>query len=174
MSVLGIFLVVVGTMLSTPSEIRFTQNGEAMPLRQQDDGTFKLELKAEPFMIIFPGEELQVCAGIEPGLFEHAQAGVDINADFNSNFFIYKYLAGTSDSNFLSIEKDTGMSLNPTHGAKPYDKGFSFYEVANLQLDGQEYPLSTHDRLYIALWLDKNKDQFIDQEELIHVFLEFM
>jgi hypothetical protein len=148
-----------------------------VPLELQENGVYKLELKPESFTLVFPGEELHVCAGLDEELFEHAKAGTDINADFNSYFFIYKYLAGASDSEFLSIEKDTGMSLNKTHGAKPLNKSpnnnRSYYRISSLQSDDKSILLGSVKQLYMAIWRDANKDQFIDPQESMHVQIEF-
>ena len=119
--------------------------------------------------LVFQGKELHVCAGLDKELFNFTKPGTDINADYNSYFFIFKYLAGSEDTDYLSIEKNTGNTLNETHGAKSIGEGFYQFTLKFLINDGDKQPLSEFKELFMALWLDVNKDQYIDQEELLWV-----
>ena len=151
----------------TPN-IKFVQ-GDTVGLDESKKGYYQIDLKKDPFTIVFQGNELHVCAGLDEELFEFTKSGTDINADFNSYFFIYKYLAASKDSDYLSIEKNTGNSLNETHGAKSAGSGLYQYTVKSLMNDGSQKLLSEFKELFLALWLDANKDQFIDKEELLWV-----
>lgn len=166
-----IFMLVLitggGVCAQTPG-ISFLQ-GEIVPLKKGKKDYYQVDLKNEAFTIVFPGKELHVCAGTEEELFKYTQAGTDINADFNSYFFIFKYLAGSEDTDYLSIEKNTANTLNETHGAKPGGDGLYQFTVRSLLNDGEQQQLSDFKALYLALWLDKNKDQYIDKEEILRV-----
>jgi len=143
--------------------------GDTLSLKVGKKDYYELQLKGEPFTILFEGNELHVCAGLDEDLFQFTRANTDINADFNSYFFIFKYLAGSSSSDFLSIEKDTANSLNETHGAKSVGNSMYKYTVNSLLNEGNIEGLENFKKLYLALWLDANKDQFIDKEELVWV-----
>ncbi len=149
-------------------DIKFVQ-GDTMSLQKGKKNYFEVELRREAFTLVFKGNELHVCAGLEENLYEFTKPNTDINADFNSYFFIFKYLAGSPDSDFLSIEKDTGNSLNETHGARPAKDGYYQYTIRNVMNDGEINPISDFKKLFMALWLDSNRDQFIDEQELLWV-----
>ena len=107
-----------------------------------------------------------VCAGLTEEVFQYTKAGTDINADFNSYFFIFKFLAMENNADYLPTGKDEAASLNETHGAKPKGDGTYYFKVNSLMVGEVSKPISDFDEFYLALWLDQNKDQFIDQEEL--------
>lgn len=155
----------------TPN-IHFIQ-GDTVRLHEGKNGYYEVKLKAAPFNLVFRGKELHVCAGLDKNLFNFTKAGTDINADFNSYFFIFKYLAGSENTDYISIEKDTGNSLNETHGAISIGEGFYQFTLKSLMNNGDNKPLSEFKELYMALWLDANKDQFIDKEELLWVRANF-
>ena len=155
------------TEAQTP-DIKFVQ-GDTLSLEENKKGYYEIELYKEPFTIIYKGKELHVCAGLDEELFQFTKPDTDINADFNSYFFIFKYLAASEDADFLSIEENTGNSLNKTHGAQAAGGGLYQYTVRSLLNDGDSKPLSEFNRLFLALWLDSNKDQYIDKEELLWV-----
>ena len=153
-------------------DVKFVQ-GDTLTLIESKKNYFDVDLKAAPFSLIFKGNELHVCAGLDESLFEFTKPDTDINADASSYFFIFKYLAGSQESDFLSIEKDTGVALNETHGAFPDGRGYSIYNVRRFMIDGDLVPISEFKRVFFAFWLDKNKDQFIDKMELLWVRANF-
>ncbi len=162
-----LFSVISTSSAQTPN-IKFIQ-GDTVALVKDKNDYYEMDLKQMPFDILFEGSELHVCASVDNGLFKFTQPNTDINADFNSYFYIFKYLAGTKNTDFLSIEKDTGNSLNETHGAKSAGDNQYRFTVRSLMNEGDIQPLSEFKKLFLALWLDANKDQFIDKEELIWV-----
>jgi len=154
-------------------EITFVQ-GEQLSLSQLNNDLYELKIKPVPFTLIFKGNELLVCTGLSEELFEYTKPETDINQDFNSYFFIFKYIAMPEDANFLPVGKDEAASLNKTHGAKTVDENSSKFTVNSLSIDGELKPLSDQKEFYLALWLDSNLDQFIDTSELlkVHVVIE--
>ncbi len=154
-------------------EISFVQ-GEQLSLSQLNNDLYELKIKPESFTLIFKGNELHVCTGLSEELFQYTKPETDINQDFNSYFFIFKYLAMPEDANYLPVGKDEAASLNKTHGAKVAGEDSSKYTVNSLSIDGELKPLSDLKEFYLALWLDSNLDQFIDTSELlkVHVIIE--
>ena len=130
---------------------------------------YEVSLKAEPFTLHFEGKELLVSAGLEEDLFENTRSGVDINKDYGSNFYIFKYAAGAPDTDYLIVDGESANALNVSHGVLPAGKKKSLFTVKSLFREGKPEPLSNFEQFFMALWLDKNKDQFIDQEEIIWV-----
>lgn len=167
-SILVLVFISTITLQAQIPNIKFIQ-GDTIPYVKGKKDYYEMDLKQEAFTILFEGSELHVCAGIDEGLFRFTQPNTDINADVNSYFFIFKYLAGTENTDFLSIEKDTGNSLNETHGAKSAGAGMSKFTVRSLMDEGDLQPLTEFRKLFLALWLDANKDQLVDKEELIWV-----
>lgn len=152
----------------TPN-ITFVQQTNVV-LNKGTKGYYEINLKPEPFRLIFEGKELMVCVGLDEKLFERTKAGTDINADYSSDFYIFKYAAASPDADHLVLGNGGGNSLNGTHGAKPHTKtGFFHYTVRTLHVDRKAEPIERFKQFFMALWLDKNKDQFIDKEELLHV-----
>lgn len=158
---------------SQGQEISFVQ-GEKLSISQLTNDLFELKIKPEPFTLIFNGKELHVCTGLSEELFQYTKAETDINQDFNSYFFIFKYIAMPEDAKFLPVGKDEAASLNKTHGAKAVDENSSKFTVNSLSIDGELKPLTDFKEFYLALWLDSNLDQFIDTSELlkVHVVIE--
>lgn len=169
--VIAVFLLVVisGFIAEAQSpNIKFVQ-GDTLSLKQGKENYYEITLRKEPFTLIFPGNELLVCAGLDKDLFRFTKPGTDINADFNSYFFIYKFIAASEDSDFLTLEKDAGNALNETHGAQAAGSDRFGYTVRSLAYKGTLKSISEFEELFMALWLDINKDQFIDKEELLWV-----
>lgn len=149
-------------------DIAFIQE-DTLKLEHSNLDYYEVSLGDEPFTILFEGEALYVCAGVGEELFQFTKAGTDSKTDFNSYFFVFKYLAGSENSDFISIEKDTGISLNKAHGMKPAGSGWNQYLVKSVMNEGKMVPLANYNELFLALWLDANKDQFVDQVELLWV-----
>ncbi|WP_297761175.1 hypothetical protein [uncultured Muriicola sp.] len=154
-------------------EITFLQ-GEQLSLSPLDNDLYELKIKPESFTLVFKGNELHVCTGLSEELFQFTKPETDINQDFNSYFFIFKYIAMPEDANYLPVGKDEAASLNKTHGAKLAGKDSSKFTVASLQIEDELKPLNELKEFYLALWLDTNLDQFIDTSELlkVHVVIE--
>jgi len=129
----------------------------------------QVTIQPASFTLEFDGKELMVCAGLTEDLFLHTKAETDINADFNSYFFIFKFLAMEGNADYLPIGPDEAASLNETHGAKITEEDKSTFTVNSLQVSGEKKPISDFDTFFMALWLDQNKDQFIDRNELLHL-----
>ncbi len=165
---LFLMFIAYGVVFSQTPAISFVQ-GETLPIEKGKSDVYEIDLSSDAFDIVFPGKELHVCAGTSEELFKFAKPDTDINADFNSYFFIFKYLAGSTDTDHLSIEENTSSALNETHGAKPTGDGSTKYTVRSLVNDGDVKPLSAYKEFFMALWLDSNKDQYIDKEELLWV-----
>ena len=154
-------------------EISFVQ-GEQLSLSSLDNEIYQLKIKPEPFTLIFKGNELHVCTGLSEELFQFTKPETDINQDFNSYFFIFKYIAMPEDADFLPVGKDEAASLNKTHGAKISGEDSSKFTVNSLMIEDELKPISDLKEFYLALWLDSNLDQFIDTSELlkVHVVIE--
>ncbi len=138
-------------------------------LKKGEKDYYEIDLKAEPFTLYFEGNELMVSAGLEEDLFQHTKPDTDINKDFNSNFYIFKYVAGSPDTDYLIIEEESANSLNKSHGAKPAGKKMSQFTVRSLLREGKTESIANFKQLFMALWLDRNKDQFIDKKEMMWV-----
>ena len=138
MKVAGVVIValcMVSICEAQMPNIKFVQ-GDTLQLIKSKKEYYDVDLKGEPFSLVFEGDELHVCAGLDESLFQFTKPETDINADANSYFFIFKYLAGSRDSDFLSIEKDTGNALNETHGAQRANGKNYQYLVKTLMNDG--------------------------------------
>lgn len=143
---------------------------KALDLIPSDAGDYyEVSIKPGPFTLEFKGDELMVCAGLTEELFEYTKAETDINSDFNSYFFIFKYIGMEKTADYLPTGKDEAASLNETHGAKPKGDGTYFYHVNALGFGEDSRPTKDFDTFFLALWLDENKDQFIDKDELLKV-----
>ncbi|WP_297693158.1 hypothetical protein [uncultured Eudoraea sp.] len=146
------------------------RQSSVLELEKVDSKNFhQVTIQPESFTLEFEGKELMVCAGLTEDLFLHTKAETDINADFNSYFFIFKFLAMEGNADYLPIGPDEAASLNETHGAKITEEGKSTFTVNSLQVSGEKKPISAFDRFFMALWNDQNKDQFIDKNELLHL-----
>ena len=154
---------------SYAQDISFVQNGEEIAVNETDYSYDEIAISPEAFDIVFKGKELHAVTGLTSEVYQYAKADTDINADFNSYFYIFKYLAMGEDSQFLPAGKDEAASLNATHGAKPEGKKHSKFTVAALQVEGEDKPVAELSEFFLALWLDVNKDQFIDESELMQV-----
>jgi len=154
-------------------EISFVQ-GEKLSLSPLNNDLHQLKIKPGPFTLIFKGNELHVCTGLSEEFFQFTKPETDINQDFNSYFFIFKYIAMPEDANFLPVGKDEAASLNKTHGAKVAGEDSSKFTVNSLMIENELKPVSDLKEFYLALWLDSNLDQFIDTSELlkVHVIIE--
>lgn len=166
------FLMFICSVLSWIAEgqtpgISFHQ-GKEIALEQTKNGYVELNIKPEPFTIVFEGNELHVCTGLKEDIFNYTKPKTDINADFNSCFYIFKFGAGSKDSQFLYVGNESPTSLNEVHGAK-VEKKQSTYQVSTLFVNDKENPLSDFKEFYMALWLDSNKNQYIDEKELLKV-----
>lgn len=148
--------------------IAFKQ-GEKVDMIKIDDNYFEIKIKKKPFTILFEADQLMVCAGLTDQIFKYAKPNTDINADFNSYFFIAKYAAMSKDADYLIIEKDASSSLNLGHGAKKEENGLYSFKVSSLFENGKKTSISKLNNFYLSLWLDKNLDQFVDKEELLWV-----
>ena len=161
-----VFLLAI-TKLSGQPKITFIQGDK---LNLKTDGDLQtIKIKPNAFTIRFEAEELHVCTGLDEDLYQFAKPEIDINQDFNSSFFIFKYLAMSEDADYLPVGKDVAASLNKTHGAKPVDGQHNEFKVVALQVDDKLKKLKQLDEFYMALWLDDNKDQFIDADEYLKV-----
>ena len=159
--------IIAGSSASAQISIR---QESILDLVESDSGEYyEVNIKSEPFTLEFEGDELMVCAGLTEELFQYTQADTDINADFNSYFFIFKFLAMEHNADYLPTGKDEAASLNETHGAKPKGDGTYHFKVNSLLVGEEEKPIGAFDEFFLALWLDQNKDQFIDKEELLKV-----
>ncbi|MEP1096079.1 MAG: hypothetical protein ABJG78_13275 [Cyclobacteriaceae bacterium] len=161
-------LAMINVANAQSSKISFHQ-GDRIMLNESDSNIFQINIKPEPFTIIYEGIELNVCTGLTKELFLYTKAETDINKDFNSYFYIFKYMAMSKGSEFLPVEKDMAASLNITHGAKRAGPNKLKFKVSFLRVDDKEKPLSEFKQLHMALWLDSNKDQYIDETELLKV-----
>lgn len=148
-------------------DISFMQE-DKIPLQQAESNYYEIIVKPKPFTILFNGSELHVCAGLDQGLFHAATSKTDINKDFSSPFFIFKYAALPKNGDYLVLYKDGANSLNKSHGAIPF-KGNHQYTVSSIMNGNNQEPVSKLKQLFLALWLDDNKDQYIDDNELLRV-----
>lgn len=162
-SLLSAFLVKAQTR-----DLLFYQGEKELTLQNTDHGYFQLNLKPEPFTIKFRGDQLHVCTGQANDIFSYIKPKTDINSDFNSCFFIYKYGAMEKDADYLLTGHETPTALNEEHGAIRDGKQSKF-KVSSLYIDEKKKPLSELKEFYMALWLDSNKDQYIDEKELTKV-----
>lgn len=170
-TILLIGVVTVMTLdisLAQAPNIIFVQD-DTITLNKGASGYFEMSLKGKPFTIIFEGDQLHVSTGLNKEMFQKAKADTDINKDFNSNFYIFKYPAMPKDADYLSIREGNALSLNESHGAKPIGENMHKYTVRTLWEDDEELPLSEFKKFYLACWLDANKDQYIDKEELLWI-----
>ncbi len=149
------------------SDIRFMQEGQILPY-QVEKNYHVIGIKPKPFTILFNGPELHACAGLDETLYSAAKSETDINKDFKSPFFIFKYAALPETGGYLVLYNDGANSLNKSHGAKPFESQYQ-YTVSSIMKDKNQLPVSNLKQLFFVLWLDKNKDQYIDDSELLRV-----
>ena len=168
----SLFTFIISAILcggSLSAQISITQE-TVLELEKSDVGNYyEVSIKPASFTLEFEGKELMVCTGLTEDLFSHTKAETDINADFNSYFFIFKFLAMEGNADYLPTGADEAASLNKTHGAKNTGDGTSSFTVNSLQVGDEKRPISAFDTFFMALWNDQNKDQFIDKNELIHL-----
>lgn len=161
-------LVLAGAFLANAQTISFYQGEKELTLQKTDQEYLQLNLKPEPFTMTFRGDQLHVCTGLTKDIFTNTKPKTDINADFNSCFFIYKYGAMEKNADYLLVGSETPTALNEEHGAIRDGKQSKF-KVNSLYIDEAEKPLSSLKEFYLALWLDGDKDQYIDEKELTKV-----
>lgn len=166
--VLILLVITVSTTQANMPDIQFVQ-GEELSLTQTDNNFFEINIKPEPFTIRFKGTQLNVCAGLDESLFQAAKPETDINKDFKSPFFIFKYAALPETADFIVLYKDGANSLNDAHGAKPYEKNMYQFTVSSISTGKHNTAVSDLKQFFLALWLDKNKDQFIDKDEFLRI-----
>ena len=147
-------------------DISFFQGKKIVP-ETSDSGYAQITIKPEAFTIQFQGNELHVCTGLNEDLFLYTAPETDINKDFNSYFYIFKFAAMPANAEYLPVGKDLAAALNKTHGARQAGPDASKFRVSALSIDNEEKPLRTFKAFYMALWLDANKDQYIDKAELL-------
>lgn len=149
--------------------IEFHQADQIELQKPDNDGVYQLNIKPEPFTITFPGELINVCTDLNADLFEFTKPDTDINADFNSCFFIFKSKAMDKEADYLILGTDGSSPLNEAHGARKTDSEHSVFKVSSLSVDSEKLPVSGFSEFYMALWLDSNKDQYVDEAELLKV-----
>ena len=158
-------------------DVMFLQGGQALVM--QSDGTDRvvLDVEGKQFDINFPGDNLNVCAWTNESIFEKAKVGSDTMQDFSSCLLMYKSLSMSSDASYLWLSEGAGFSLNESHGARKLSEKRAVYRVTHLAeeaSDSGDVPLSGFKGdVFMALWIDKNKNQVIDAGELEQVVLRF-
>lgn len=151
------------------AQVKVVQEKE-LQLQKSDSGDYyEVSITPAPFTLQFEGRELMVSAGLSEDLFASTKPDIDINVDFGSYFYIGKFLAMEEDASYLPTGAHEAASLNKNHGAKSEAGGRSSFEVRFLDVAGDKKPLSDFKEFYMAVWLDQNKDQFIDSDEIIHL-----
>ncbi len=168
MTLIMVFIFSNPVYSGTP-DITFIQDSIIL-LSKASGNNYEITAGPGPFTILFSGPELNVCAGLDEEVFKAAGSGVDVVKDFNSPFSIFKYAAMPKDGGYLYLYKDGANSLNQSHGAKPYKKGHR-YTVSSIMSQGRQKAVGTLEKLYLVLWLDKNRDEFIDDDELYRAII---
>ena len=164
---LSVYFSSMGLACAQTLDISFMQ-GEKISLHKTNGNHYEITIKPKPFAIIFNGAELNVCVGFDEALFQAVKTKTDINKDYKSPFFIYKYTALPKNGDHLHLYNTGANSLNKSHGAKKFNGNYQ-YTVSSIMASKKLVPISNLKQLFLALWLDQNKDQYIDENELIRV-----
>lgn len=118
-----------------------------------------------------------MCARSDDSVYDKARVGTDTMQDFTSCMLIYKFIAMPADASYLFLSKDGAFSLTAEHGAKTLSEKRAPYHVMHLEQAGKGKPAiqlaDAKGELYLATWVNKNKNQVIDAVELERMVLEF-
>ena len=178
---LGILVATAATAAerhkSSSIGISIMQNGKQIGMRVESGNTHRVVLSKRPFDISYPEGALNLCAWTDDSIFAKAKRGTDTMQDFSSCMFIYKSVAMKADASYLFLSEGSGFSLNPAHGAKKLSAKRASYHVTHLEREGKNTPAiqlsDVKQSIYLAAWMDKNKNQVIDDGELERYVLEF-
>ena len=157
--------------------IGIMQNGRQVGMSVESGNIHRVVLSKQPFDISYPEGVLNLCAWTDDSIFTKAKRGTDTMQDFSSCMFIYKSVAMRADASYLFLSEESGFSLNPAHGAKKLSAKRASYHVTHLEREGKDTPAiqltDVAQTIYLVAWMDKDKNQVINDGELEHFVLEF-
>ena len=141
------------------------------------DDVIGLNLSTEPFDISYPGSALNLCAWTDDSIFEKAKSGTDTMSDFTSCMFIYKSIAMAKKATNFYLSDGGGFTLNTAHGSTMLSEKRSTYHVTHFVHEGkgsEAVKFSSLDgAVYLVAWIDKDKNQVIDDGEFERFKVEF-
>jgi len=178
LALLGASVVQAETLRQSPQlALRVYQDGKQLAMQAEDNGVVRVTLAKAAFDLNYPQGLLAVCAWTDDSVYGKAKVGTDTMQDFTSCMLVYKFIAMPADASYLFLSKDSAFSLTAEHGAKTLSEKRATYRVTHLEQEGKGKPAiplaNVKGELYLATWMDKNKNQVIDADELERMVLEF-
>jgi hypothetical protein len=156
------------------SDFFVLQNNEPVPLTAEKD---VLLLKPAPFTIVTRHTQLAVTLKEPPDPFPFLAPGIDTAAEPRSPFYVWRAYPADRRADYLVIGAEGHSLLTPDGGLRSVREGLYAYTVRDLFEAGSRrvIPLAGRRRpLKAAVWIDKNRDLIIDDNELRLLELVFI